>query len=299
MKLIVSDLAQIEPRVLAWLVNDKVALDAMAAGDSPYVAHAKASMEWTPSHTDWVLGDLKAESPGIYALAKVRVLGLGYGAGWLKFITMAKSMAGLDITKGDPETEQKLTRDGELCWNADGTPKMVSGYGKNSRRIVKDFRDSNPGIVNLWRQLDEGFKAACGGDFRMQLPSGRFMVYRDVRSEWRLVPETDESGELTGAMKRKLVYTADVGGVRSVFYGGLLCENLVQATARDVFGFHMLLLDKTPGIRILFTVHDEVVLECENYITAKQVRDIMSIAPPWLKGCPVTAEANEVPCYCK
>jgi len=292
MKMIVSDLSQIEPRVLSWLINDVVALRAMADGDSPYVAHAKSTMGWDG-------GDLKKENPGMYALAKVRVLGLGYGAGWLKFITMAKSMAGLDITKDDPKFEQKKTRDGELCWNEDGTPKMRSGYGATSRRIVKEFRDSNPGIVALWRKLDEGFKAACGGDFRMELPSGRTMVYRDVRSEWRLVPETDDDGEPTGTMKRKLVYTADVGGMRSVFYGGLLCENLVQATARDVFAFHVVLLSRTPGIRVLFTVHDEAVCECASYITAEMVSDIMSTCPPWLRGCPISAEANEVPCYCK
>src|SRR6185369_3555960 len=102
MKMLVSDLSQIEPRVLAWLVKDKVALAAMAAGDSPYVAHAKASMDWNPSNPKWVKGDLKKEDPGSYALAKVRVLGLGYGAGWRKFITMAQTMAGLDITLGDP-----------------------------------------------------------------------------------------------------------------------------------------------------------------------------------------------------
>lgn len=299
MKMIVSDLSQIEPRVLSWLTNDKVALDAMAAGDSPYVAHAKSTMGWNPSHPLWVKGDLKKENPPMYALAKVRILGLGYGAGWLKFITMAKSMAGLDITKDDPKFEHKHTRDGEPCWNADGSPKMVSGYGQNSRRIVKEFRDSNQGTIGLWKRLDEGFKDACGADFNLKLPSGRVMTYKDVRSEWRMVPELDDDGAPTGTLRRRLVYTADVGGMRSVFYGGLLCENLVQATARDVFGFHVVLLNRTPGIRVLFTVHDEAVNECANHITARNVQDIMSICPPWLNGCPITAEANEVPCYCK
>ena len=304
MKLIVSDLSQIEPRVLSWLVKDKVALDAMARGDTPYVAHAKSTMGWNPTHPLWVTGNLKKEAPELYALAKVRVLGLGYGAGWRKFITMAKSMAGLDITIGDPEWEQKVDRDGEPCYNEDGTPKMISGYGQNSRRIVKEFRDSNPGVTGLWRHLDESFKSAVGGDFTMMLPSGRAMVYKNVKSEWRLVPRADDEeigatkdSSMPAGFKRKLCFTADVGGMRSVFYGGLLTENLVQATARDVFAFHVLLLNSTPGIQVLFTVHDEAVCECASHITAKQVQDIMSVTPPWLAGCPVTAEAKEVPCY--
>jgi DNA polymerase len=182
---------------------------------------------------------------------------------------------------------------------------MVSGYGQNSRRIVKDYRDSNPGVTGLWRSLDEDFKSAVGGDFRLQLPSGRVMTYKDVRSEWKLVPRSEDDAPLgrTGekdvpaGFKRKLCFTADVGGMRSTFYGGLLTENLVQATARDVFAFHVLLLNSTPGISVLFTVHDEAVCECASHITAKQVQNIMSVTPPWLTGCPVTAEAKEVPCY--
>jgi len=305
MKMIVSDLSQIEPRVLSWLVKDKVALDAMARGDTPYVAHAKSTMSWNPENPKWVKGNLKKEDLDIYALAKVRVLGLGYGAGWRKFITMAKSMAGLDITLGDPEWEPAFTRDGDPVIGVDGTQKMVSGYGQNSRRIVKAFRDSNPGVTGLWKSLDDAFKSAVGGDFNLTLPSGRTMVYKNVRSEWKLVPRSEDEDPLRRpseidvplGFKRKLCFTADVGGMRSTFYGGLLTENLVQATARDVFAYHVLLLNSTPGITVLFTVHDEAVCEVASHVTAQQVQDIMSVTPPWLTGCPVTAEAKEVPCY--
>ena len=34
-------------------------------------------------------GKLKDENPKMYAFAKARVLALGYGAGWAKFIMMA------------------------------------------------------------------------------------------------------------------------------------------------------------------------------------------------------------------
>jgi hypothetical protein len=43
-KLITSDLSQIEPRVLAWLSGNTVMLKSMAEGESPYVAHARATM---------------------------------------------------------------------------------------------------------------------------------------------------------------------------------------------------------------------------------------------------------------
>ena len=53
-KMISSDLSQIEPRVLAWLVNDRGMLDSLASGQSPYEAHARATMGWTG-------GELKKE----------------------------------------------------------------------------------------------------------------------------------------------------------------------------------------------------------------------------------------------
>lgn len=82
-------------------------------------------------------------------------------------------------------------------------------------------------------------------------------------------------------------------------YGGLLTENLVQATARDVFAEYVLDLADTPGIEVLFTCHDEAVLECDQNITKKDVEQIMSRTPKWLAGCPISAEGQEIPHYKK
>ena len=32
---------------------------------------------------------------------------------------------------------------------------MESGYGFNSKRIVKEYRDSNPLVTGLWKKLDD------------------------------------------------------------------------------------------------------------------------------------------------
>ena len=287
-KLIISDLSQIEPRVLAWIVGDESMLNPMRAGQSPYEAHARATMGFTG-------GDMKKEDKEGYALAKARVLGLDYGCGWEKFIVVAQAMAGIDITVGDPEFVQACNSEGEPCFGSDGQPKMVSGYGYNSRRIVNDFRASNPKIVGLWKQLDTGFKESVGGDFEVTLPSGRVMRYPQVRREARSVPRRDG---LPG-FERKIVYTAMVGDRRFPFYGGALTENLVQATARDVFAHHVLELDNTPGLDVLFTAHDEAINEAEPDIQVRDVEQIMSVAPPWLEGCPIAAEGCESAHYKK
>jgi hypothetical protein len=279
-------------------------LDLMAAGKSPYQSHAELTMNWTR-------GDMKAliklgdrEAKDLYALAKARVLGLGYGCGFRKFITMAQTLSGIDITVDDPEFVPALNEDGQPCLDNAGKPIMVSGEGFNSRRIVKEFRDSNPliaGPKGIWRRLDDAFRASVGKDFEMELPSGRSLRYPEVMREHKRVPDPDRPGKWLA----KTVYTALTfdqtrnGVVRKSLYGGLLTENITQAVARDVFGDFLIALDETPGIKVLWHVHDEVILECDPGITVEQVTRIMSKTPTWMPGLPVACEAEEVACYKK
>jgi DNA polymerase len=181
------------------------------------------------------------------------------------------------------------------CFDGDGNPKMISGYGYTSRKIVNDYREGNPKIVGLWKQLDTGFKESVGGDFEMTLPSGRVMRYQQVKREARSVPRKDGKP----GFERKIVYTAMIGDRRFPLYGGLLTENLVQATARDVFATQLLTLDSTPGLSVLFTVHDEAINEADLDMTVKDVEGIMSQTPPWLEGCPISAEGCEAAHYKK
>ncbi len=278
MKMITSDLSQIEPRVLAWLAGDKKMLASMAAGDSPYVAHARSTMGFTGV-------DMKKEDPEKYTLAKARVLALGYQAGWEKFITMAK-IYGLDVTKDDPEFVEEINR-------LTGEVKKVSGYGFTSKRIVKEYRADNPLIVAMWQRLDEMFKRSIGEDFIMGMPSGRKMRYERVRCEARL-----EKDKETGKPVRKTVFTGQIGNKRVITYGGKLTENIVQALARDVFAEKLLALSNAAHT-ILFTCHDEAVLEVPEQVCTGDISEIMKRPISWMPGLAVDSDTKEVPCYQK
>jgi hypothetical protein len=279
-KMIVADLEQIEPRVLAWMVDDEDFLKLIRKGISPYEAFARKN--------GWEGGKLKNEDPGRYALSKIQVLGLGYGCGWRKFITIADSYD-INLTKDDPEIEvvvDPLTQE----------EKEIDGFGKTSRAIVKAFRDASPKITALWKQLDAKFKSSVGEDFTMTLPSGRVQTYHRVKRECRMVPDPTEKDP--HRMKGKWIYTAQVGYKRESLYGGLLTENAVQAIARDAFGFIMLRLHQL-GYRVLFSCHDEVILEVPIDVEAEVISEEMKVIPEWLDGCPVSAEASEVKHYTK
>jgi hypothetical protein len=154
--LCISDYAQIEARVLYWLVKDRQALGLIAdTGMSVYEAHARATMGYTVDRP------LKLEDPGMYALAKARVLGLGYGCGAERFVGMAAALTGGDV---------QLT------------------FGE-ALKCVEDYRSTNPKIVQYWRHHDRGFKSADGGRYIVRFPKMtgsegfRGLIYRDVNAE--------------------------------------------------------------------------------------------------------------------
>ena len=240
---VICDLSQIEPRVLAWLSGDQALLDQLATGVPLYEAHARMTMGWTG-------GTLKKENAGLYSLAKARVLGLGYGCGPEKFVAVARIMGGIDITLPD------------------------------AKRIVQEFRASNKRITALWNRLQTEFRWSVRGDYEVELPSGRRLVYRNVSSQGGWTAQTER------------------GGPKQYIYGGRLAENLCQAVARDVFAEALLRLDRA-GINVVFHVHDEAVCEVPSGTAPEEVERLMSITPDWLTGCPLAAEAVVSNHYCK
>lgn len=260
-KFIICDLAQIEPRVLAWLSGNEGLLDAIRSGYGIYEAAAKNMGLW-----DGPKGTLKKIDGPLYQLVKAMVLGLGYGAGSKKFALIAKMQYGLDIT----ETK--------------------------SNQIVNDFRLRNESILGLWRKLERDFqRAKADKQFEVGLPSGRVLTYRNIMSQWPEKQRYDKSGKA-----RKPSWTACVerGGSQIPFYGGKLCENLVQAVARDVMGHAVLRLEKA-GFPVVMHIHDEAVCEVDNSVPAGEIERLMSICPDWLEGCPIGAEATDAMRYKK
>ena len=72
-------------------------------------------------------------------------------------------------------------------------------------------------------------------------------------------------------------------------YGGKLAENITQAVARDCLFYAMEQL-AAAGYRIVFDVHDEVVLEVpEGTADLDRVIQIMSQPAPWASGLPLNA----------
>lgn len=81
----------------------------------------------------------------------------------------------------------------------------------------------------------------------------------------------------------------------------LLVSNCTQQTARHVFAERLRVLHAPEkGRYVLFTAHDEAIPECDDPNTdPHEIEKIMSVAPAWMPGLPVGAEAKLTKRYLK
>jgi DNA polymerase len=119
----------------------------------------------------------------------------------------------------------------------------------------------------------------------IRLPSGRNLFYYQPHiiedGGWK------EIHYLDGSKKDKKYASVKT-------YGGKLVENIVQATSRDILCHSAQLIDRQ-GLDLIFTVHDEVVVEVEDErvdMAYNIVHTAMSTVPKWCAGLPLTAETK-------
>jgi hypothetical protein len=288
---LIADLAQIEPRVLWTAAGDEESLALVRKGISPYVAHAMMTMNCKPE-----------KGTQEYQLAKARVLALGYGCGWFKFLAMArlyideetiKNIFSAPVNRAQVEwfeiyLKQTKREDWNIMW-AGASEELRTTY-VNSWLIVQDFRASNPKIVKLWRKFSAALKTASADEkddfkLRIPLPSGRELVYDKV--------EQNEGEPVYGGWSTKYGRYQ-----RFHLYGGLLVENAVQATARDVFADCLLRIDDA-GLWTALQAHDEAVIDAPLSVKPETVEQLMSQPPSWWPQLPVAAECSAHSYYTK
>lgn len=177
--------------------------------------------------------------------------------------------------------------------------------GEFAKKAIDAYRSKYRNVPRLWRALEEATigcvktgQPSQAGPFRFRLepdwliaklPSGRdLFYYKPHLRDGKYGPELRYIG-LDIAKRPRIEAT----------YGGKLLENLVQALCRDILVFCMAKLEKA-GYPVVLHVHDEAVVEVdENFGSASEVQQIMSEVPPWAKGFPLAAVAEEMKRYKK
>lgn len=147
-KFLSADFSQIEPRVLAWLVEDEEFLERVRGGEDPYITFGLVTLG---HEGEWTSHDRK--------VWKMMVLQLGYQSGAPKFQSAAKSMGGLDLT-------------------LDECKRLVKLY-RRKNKLVAGKKDG------IWAVLQRecrkhSVSRGGSGEFVVELPSGRKQYYRNV-----------------------------------------------------------------------------------------------------------------------
>tara|TARA_Y100000401_G_scaffold117383_1_gene125946 strand:- start:1360 stop:3087 length:1728 start_codon:yes stop_codon:yes gene_type:complete len=151
--------------------------------------------------------------------------------------------------------------------------------------MVRTFRSRMPKLVRLWAALERDMRHSTGEDYKVELPSGRELSYRNVALENGLSAEIPRGGRMQ----------------RLRFWKGTLIENATQAFARDVFMDRVLALRKA-GHKVILRVHDEVVIETDLSDVKEASEDIhriMSTPPEWCSSLPLGADVEQMEKYAK
>ena len=296
-QIVVGDLSQIEPRVLAWMSDYTEMLDIFRAGGDPYAAFG-AQMFGIPGMT-------KDSHPIHRQSAKSALLGAGYGLGWASFA--AQLLVGflgappLRYTKADARQlgvsqqfverfvnwEENLTKmaeiphtcsEGELLIHCVVAKKIIDVY-RTTAHPVTSFWDMCSGLIetSLYGGKEHTHKCLTFRKEQIILPNGMSLLYPRLRRK------KDETG------RSQWVYGDD----ETKLYAGKVTNNVTQAVARIVMTDGMLRVSKR--YPVVGTVHDELLAlapdeeanDAKTWVLAQMVME-----PRYLPGIPLGADGG-------
>ena len=306
-KLVVSDLANIEGRGMAWVAGEEWKIAAYAAYDRKEgpdlykVSYARA-FNIDPD-------DIADEGDWRRQVGKVMELALQYYGGVGAFCTMAETY-GLRLedlaTSAWPVLPLEIKREAQRLWAK--AVKRRRTYGLTERvwvvcqSLVLQWRAAHPCIVAFWEALDNAIKSAIrapgkvfragerisvdriGNWLRIKLPSGRYLNYP--------APRVKTDGRFTS---RSFIgvnpYTRQWGRIST--YSGKDAENVAQGLCADVLMDGLLAADEA-GYNPVLSVHDEAITEPPDSACYDDVglSKLLVESSLWADGLPMAAKGK-------
>ena len=246
-KVVVADLSGIELRVNHFLWKVPASVE-MYQNDPE---KADLYKDFASKLYDVPFDDVTKEQRQV---GKVAHLGLGFGAGWKTFMTVAKLMGGVDIT--EDESQDIVNR-----WR-DAYYEITSGWRTCHAALPTILRGATGKAVDPWGMITpvpEGLKTPKG-----------LIRYPDLRTE-----RNDDN---------RMEFVYGHGRNKARIYAGKIDENIVQHLARCVIADNALTVQKITGLNPALMVHDElvyVVPEDEAVATLATVQEVMRTPPEW------------------
>lgn len=306
-KLVISDLSNIEGRVLAWIAGEQWKLDAFAAFDAGHgpdlykMAYARAF-------------NIRPEdvTSAQRQIGKVLELAMGYQGGVGAFVTFA-AMYGVDLEELAATARSTIPKsvlsDAESFWGYAVKVKRTYDLPKHvfiaCDSLKRLWRLAHPKTTELWAAVERASKAAVAnpgtkykaGDMLtfvrqkawmyMLLPSGGVLCYPEPRVD---ADALTYAGVCPYAKKWKRIGT----------HSGKTVENGVQGIARDIMAGAMPKAEAA-GYEVVLTVHDELVTETPDTetLSAAGLSAILAEGEDWSAGLPLAAAGYETHRYRK
>jgi hypothetical protein len=256
---VVGDSGQIEARVNGWLWGQHDLMDAFRAADNKTGLDAYCNFA-TSIYGRRITPDDKMER----FVGKVCVLGLGFQMGAAKLqITLAKGALG-----GPP-----------VFFSLDRCKEIINTYRRKNHKIQSGWEICK-GIIEDMAAGRTGSHGPINWEKeRIWLPNGMCLKYPDLQKKlgdkgW------DEWSYQSKDMRKKI-------------YGGLLCENIVQALARIIVAEQMVVFGTKR--RVVMVTHDEIVGIARVRAADKCYRELMdAMRTPlhWCADIPLNSEGG-------
>ena len=187
-------------------------------------------------------------------VGKVAHLGLGFGAGYVAFKKVAKTMGGVDITE-------------------DESKDIVERWRYEYSEICSGWRTCHKALPTIMRGL-EGRSVDPWG-MVTPVPEGLLTPKGMIRyPELRIEHDEENRKEFWYGQGRN----------KARIYAGKIDENIVQHLARCVIADNAITVQRVLGLNPALMVHDElvyVVPEAQAQSTLDTVQEIMRTPPDW------------------
>jgi len=307
-KLLIPDFSQIEARVLLWLAGDTTLAAAVEREGNLYQAYAKLRGIYKGS------GEFKKDDPDAYQITKSLVLGAGFQLSAFRYMetVIPTGLFDAELKKGadfcyDKDKDVLKQEIRYMIYEAHGIaePQPGNSYHMYIKQLalkiapekifaflrakadIDQYRKDNPKVVAHWKSHQAYLLKSANNKDRTHevcLRSGRVLTYHNPQR-----------------VGREIKAQFEMGGKFKFLHSGVLTNNEVQATARDILR-DAWLAASAAGKQVLWTVHDEIIFEVKEDRAEEELKeciDIMLNSSPWAAGCPLGVEGAIVDRYTK
>jgi len=199
------------------------------------------------------------------------------------------------LKETDPKRRHKVKAIVLGCGYGAGAKKFSEMYDMpkgEAKAAVDLYRERLSAIPKFWRKINSTLRSCYNTrtPYVAPLPSGRNINYGRIK----LVLQNER-------FSHQAIVSRNGKRLPMKLWGGVVAENLSQGLARDIFSDMIVRLEED-GIKLIFHVHDEVVIECnedEAESILERTIEIMSSPPTWIPDIPLAAEGQILTRYQK